>query len=108
MTVKRLVLLPLADHDIEESIGYYQLQGGQALADRWAEALDAGLRHVTRYSGSGSQRYVDMLGLPGLRFWPIKRFPHLIFYVERAEQIDVWRVLHDHRDLPAWLRETSD
>ncbi len=108
MKDKRLVLLPLADHDIDETIAYYQLHGGLALADRWVEALEAGLRHISRHSISGSQRYVDMLGLPGLRFWQLKRFPYLVFYVERAEQVDVWRVLHDHRDLPAWLRETGD
>ena len=28
-----------------------------------------------------------------------------VFYVEREADIDVWRVLHGARDIPAWLRE---
>ena len=32
-------------------------------------------------------------------------FPYLVFYVERGADIDVWRVLHGARDIPAWLQE---
>jgi toxin ParE1/3/4 len=28
-----------------------------------------------------------------------------VFYVERPDHIDVWRVLHDTRDIPAWMQE---
>jgi toxin ParE1/3/4 len=45
------------------------------------------------------------LNLPGLRSWPLTRFPHLVFYVERPEHIDVWRVLHGRRDIPVWMQE---
>jgi len=34
----------------------------------------------------------------------VKRFPYLAFYVERADHVDVWRVLHGARDIPAWLK----
>ncbi|WP_343293124.1 type II toxin-antitoxin system RelE/ParE family toxin [Vandammella animalimorsus] len=27
----------------------------------------------------------------------------LVFYVARSDRIDVWRVLHERRDMPAWL-----
>jgi toxin ParE1/3/4 len=42
-----------------------------------------------------------------LRFWGCKRFPYLVFYFESKDQIDVWRVLHDGRDIPAWLRDEA-
>jgi toxin ParE1/3/4 len=29
----------------------------------------------------------------------------MVFYVGRDDRIDVWRVLHGARDIPAWLRE---
>ena len=29
----------------------------------------------------------------------------LVFYVERPEHIDVWRVLHGQRDIPAWMQD---
>jgi toxin ParE1/3/4 len=43
------------------------------------------------------------LDLPGLRSWPLTRYPHLVFYIERSDHIDVWRVLHGQRDIPVWL-----
>ena len=41
----------------------------------------------------------------GLRSWPLTRHPYLVFYLERPDHIDVWRVLHGQRDIPAWLLE---
>lgn len=43
------------------------------------------------------------LRLDGLRAWPLRRFPHLVFYRVEREHIDVWRVLHAKRDVPAWI-----
>ncbi|MEO7386975.1 MAG: type II toxin-antitoxin system RelE/ParE family toxin, partial [Gammaproteobacteria bacterium] len=37
--------------------------------------------------------------------WPLRRYPWLVFYVERHEHIDVWRVLSAHRDVAVWLQE---
>jgi toxin ParE1/3/4 len=37
------------------------------------------------------------LNLPGLRFWPLTRYPHLVFYIEMDDHVDVWRVLHGER-----------
>lgn len=31
-------------------------------------------------------------------------FPPSDFYVEREDHVDVWRVLHGQRDIPAWLQ----
>jgi len=45
------------------------------------------------------------LGLEGLRVWPLRRFPMLIFYQERPDTIDVWRILHAQRDIPSWMAE---
>jgi plasmid stabilization system protein ParE len=39
------------------------------------------------------------LNLPGLRSWPLKKYPHLVCYVERSDHIDVWRVPHGQRDI---------
>jgi len=47
------------------------------------------------------------LNLPGLRFWRCKRFPYLVFYVETDDQINIWRVLHGSRDIPAWLSDEA-
>jgi toxin ParE1/3/4 len=54
---------------------------------------------------TGAPRYAHALNLPGLRSWPLKRHPYLVFYVQRADPIDVWRVLHGSRDIPARMQE---
>jgi toxin ParE1/3/4 len=53
---------------------------------------------------AGSPPYGQELGLPGLRHRRLRRFPYLVFYVEREDHIDVWRVLHAQRDIPVRLR----
>jgi toxin ParE1/3/4 len=35
----------------------------------------------------------------------VKRHPYLVFSLERQDHIDVWRVLHAQRDIPAWMQE---
>ena len=42
-----------------------------------------------------------------LRFRQCKRFPYLVFYVEGAHPIDIWRVLHGSRDIPGWLQNEA-
>ena len=49
--------------------------------------------------------YAHELDLPGGLCWPLKRYPYLVFYVERDDYIDVWLVLHGMRDFPEWLAE---
>jgi toxin ParE1/3/4 len=29
----------------------------------------------------------------------------MVFYVERADYIDLWRALHSRRDIPTWMIE---
>lgn len=39
---------------------------------------------------------------------PLDRYPYLVFYVEGKEDLDVWRVLHGQRDIPAFQREPAE
>jgi toxin ParE1/3/4 len=67
------------------------------------DALEQAYSHIARHPATGSPRYTHALNIPGLRFWSLTRYPYLVFYIERGDHIDVWRVLHGQRDLPAWL-----
>lgn len=102
---KPLVLRSLAERDIEAATAHYGSEGGVELALRSIDALEAALGRVARHPRTGSPRYASELDLPGLRFRPLKRFPHLIFYVEGEDHVDVWRVLQEQRDIPARLQE---
>ena len=71
----------------------------------FVNALESAYKFLAGNASAGSPRWGYELGLPGLRSWPVKGFPWLVFYAENEEWIDVWRVLHAKRDIPAWLAE---
>jgi len=93
----------LANRDVEQAIEHYLAESAAQAALGFIVALERAYAHIARYPAAGSTRYAHELNLPGLRFRPLRRFPHLVFYVEHADHIDVWRVLHGQRDIPAWL-----
>jgi toxin ParE1/3/4 len=100
--MKPIVRRERADLDVRKAIDYY-LQNAPEHALAFVDALEQAYRHIQRQPGTGSSRYAHELNLAGLRFWGCRRFPYLVFYVERADQIDVWRVLHGSNDIPAWM-----
>lgn len=103
MTGRPLLLRPLAQADIDDILAYYRAEGGPSLATAFAKQLEDSLHTIATHAPIGSRRYADLLGIPGLRSWPIKRSAYLIFYVDKQGQIDIWRVLHGRRDLAALL-----
>lgn len=105
---KPVILRPLAGRDIAKALKHYRREGGAVLANAWVDAIEQGLMHVGMHPATGSTRYAAVLQLAGLKFWPLRKFPYLIFYIEREESVDVWRVLHGQRDIPAWLSEGKD
>jgi toxin ParE1/3/4 len=105
--VKAKLVIPrtLACRDVDEAIGYYLNEGADEVTLGFVAALEQAYTHIGRHPATGSPRYAHELNLPGLRSWPLTRYPYLVFYVERTDHIDVWRVLHGHRDIPAWMQE---
>ena len=107
MIVKPVVPREQANRDVDEAIAYYLGEASDRVALGFIDALEQAYRHIGRHPASGSSRYAVELNLPGLRAWPLRRFPHLVFYVETTDHIDVWRVLHGARDVPAWMLQTE-
>lgn len=103
MKVKPVIPRALAKRDVDEAVTWYLDENAAQAALGLVDALEQAVAHVARHPATGSIRYALELNLPGLRSWPLKNYPYLIFYVERADSIDVWRVLHSQRDIPAWL-----
>lgn len=108
MKAKPVIPRALATQDVEEAIRYYLNEDAEQAALGFIEALEQAYSHIGRHPATGSPRYAHELGLPRLRSWPLKRYPHIVFYVERDDHIDVWRVLHGMRDISAWMRAGDD
>lgn len=107
MKVKPVVPRELANRDIEEAIAYYLGEAAEQAACGFIDAVERAYAHIGRHPATGSPRYAHELNLPGLRCLPLTKYPHLVFYVERPDHIDVWRVLHAQRDIPVWMRESD-
>ncbi len=105
MKTKPVVLRELAGKDAEDAVDYYLQEAGDQVALGFIESLQKAYDHIARHPQTGSPRYAHELNLPGLRMWPLKRYPYLVFYVEQVNHIDVWRVLNGLTDIPAWLQE---
>lgn len=93
-----------ADRDVDDAIDYYLREGSEKAALGFIGALRQAYLQIGRHPQLGSPRYAHELDLPGLRHRALKRYPYLVFYVERENHIDVWRVLHGRRDIPAWMQ----
>jgi toxin ParE1/3/4 len=103
--VKPVVPRAQADRDVNDAVAYCLNEDSERAALGFVDALEQAYGRISRHPATGSPRYAHELNLPGLRFWPMSRYPYLIFYVERPDHIDVWRVLHGHRDISAWMRD---
>ena len=104
MKAKPVVPRALAGRDVDEAIEYYVEQEAAQTALGFIEALERAYAHIARFPASGSPRYAHELNLPGLRCWPLSGYPFLVFYVDLDDRVDVWRVLHGQRDIPAWMQ----
>jgi toxin ParE1/3/4 len=104
VSYKRSVLRTRADRAIEEAIDYYQGESGPRAALKFIDALEQALGNIERHPAIGSTRYATELDLPGLRCWRLKGYPHLVFYIERQDYVDIWRILPGSRDIPVWLQ----
>lgn len=96
-------LRAFAVNDIEAAVTYYHDEAGPGTALDFVDALEAAINHLRRYPLTGSLRFAFELEIPDLRSWPLQKFPYLIFYVPDDHHIDIWRVLHARRDIPAYL-----
>ncbi len=105
MKTKPVVPRELANRDVDEAIEHYLSEDAAEAALGFIDALERAYTHISRHPSSGSPRYAHELNLPGLRSWPLTRYPYLVFYMEQSDHVDVWRVLHSHRDIPAWMAE---
>ncbi|MFT4192129.1 MAG: type II toxin-antitoxin system RelE/ParE family toxin [Comamonas sp.] len=107
MKAKPVVPRAQARQDIDDALDHLLKEGGQQVALGFIDALEDAYAHISRHPATGSPRHAHELDLPGLRSWPLARFSHRVFYVERDDHVDVWRVLHEARDLPASLQEDA-
>lgn len=94
--------------DIDHAIDYYLAKAGPDVALDFIDALERAFVLIGEAPAAGSPRWSHELNLPGLKTVRPKGFPWLVFYLEFETHVDVWRVLHAKRDVPAWMSDADE
>ena len=102
--MKPAVRSALAEADIESAFEFYTAESMHLALD-FIDALEHATRHIETHPATGSPRYAHELNIPQLRFWTLRQFPFALFYIEHGTNLDVIRLVHLHRDIPASLRD---
>ena len=92
MKYKPVIRRALADRDVQQAIDYHLGEATKQVALGFVDALKRACWHMGRHPAGGSTRCARELDLPGHRYGPLKRYPYLVFYVERKDHVDVWRI----------------
>ena len=108
MSGKPVVLRERARRDVDAAVEYYLSDAGAEGALAFIDALQDTFRQIGEHPAAGSSRHAHELDIPGLRFRTVGHFPCLVFFVEHAAVVDVWRILHRARDVAAWMREPRE
>ena len=93
MTPRLVVLREAARRDVDDAVDQYLASAGRQTALRFIDRVREALLDISMRTEAGSPRYGHELNLPGLRCWPVRSFPYLVFYMTARGQVDVWRVL---------------
>ena len=107
--VAHVTLRQRAIQDAEDALEYFETETPPGTADGFVDALEEAIAHLSRHPLTGSLRYAFELAIPELRTSPLRRFPYLIFYIADEDHVDIWRIMHAHRDIPAsFARQQPD
>ena len=105
LAAKLVQFRDLATFDLESASSYYVAEADVATAIRFVDAVEVTAQRIGRNPRLGSLRLAYELSIPDLRVMAVGKFPYLLFSMERDSSVDVWRLLHASRDVPASLQE---
>lgn len=103
MTHKPVRYRDIAELDVEAAMDFYFREAGDSVTADFVARLEEVLKQIGDFPDTGSRRYENEAGVPGLRFLSLRPFPYLVFYVERETLIEIRRVLHGRRNVPGFL-----
>lgn len=84
-------------------VRYCRNEGGTRLALKPAKATEPALAQLEVEPGLGLPRPGLLLDIPGLKTWRVSKFLLLSCYFERADHLDVVRLLGERQDILAVL-----
>lgn len=101
---KTLIYQIKAQEDVEQAVDYYK-EKSKALGNKFYHELMKSYGHISDHPAIGSNRFAYELNIPNLKTWALTDFPYIIFYIEKAQYIHIYRVLHSSQQIPSWMFE---
>jgi toxin ParE1/3/4 len=95
---KPYVLRPQAREDRRAEVHYYREAAGSAVAAKLVKAMAKALQDLERNPSIGSPALGRLLGIDVLRTWRLQGFPLTFWYFERADHIEVIRLVGQRQD----------
>ena len=95
---KAYVLRPQAREDRRSELHYYRREAGAAVADKLVKAMAKALQDLERNPSIGSPALGTLLGIDELRTWRLHGFALTFWYLERADHIEVIRLVGQRQD----------
>jgi toxin ParE1/3/4 len=108
LAAKPVQFRDLATVDLDSAADSHVVNADLDVAVRFVDAVEVTARRMGKNPGLGFLRFAYELAIPGLRAMTVGRFSSGLFYVERDDAVDVWRLLHTSRDISTTLQESND
>ncbi|HZS89863.1 MAG TPA: type II toxin-antitoxin system RelE/ParE family toxin [Chloroflexota bacterium] len=99
--MKRYIISPEAEQDLDDIKEYLVRAGGIRVARRVLKEIKNAMQFLVREPEAGHRRE-DLADAP-VKFWPV--FAYLIVYDPAKRPIEIVRVLHGARDVSTLLGE---
>jgi toxin ParE1/3/4 len=96
--LKPVRLRPRARQDRRDEVRYYRNEAGPDVAVRLVKTLLKAQAELGRDPAIGSPALGKDLGITGLRTWRISGFPLTYWYFERADCVDIIRLVGQRQD----------
>ena len=87
-----------ARNDILDTARYYREAAGAAVARRFAQAVKDAVAQLEANPAIGSPRIGHDIDVAELRIWRLSGFPAALWYVERADHVDIVRLVGERQD----------
>lgn len=97
-----------ARRDIAAAANFYLSEASERVAVGFIDAVEEAVEAIREYPDAGSPRIGHESAISGLLSRLTKGYPYFIFYRVAEGQIEILRVLHTSRDLPAILSTLDD
>lgn len=94
-----------ARQDIDEAGATYLSEYKAGIETSFFSALENTIVLLRQKAFAGSTCMAQDAAQHSPRCWPLKGFPYIVFYTIGLRGIQVTRVLHTPRDIPATLRD---